>query len=266
MADPPSSPSAAPTTQKHFAGSGFEPVYLDILRELRDRPEFTPTTRGIGCREITALSFELSDPRDRIVWNAARGANYDFAMKFFLWTLNAETDVSLLAGANPRALDFASAPAPGAAPTQASRFSTAYGPRIRKQLPAIFDELRRDPGSRRCVIHILDAGDLDMLGTDAKEEYPCAETLSLLIRDGKLIMHANMRSNNMALTVCYDVFLFTMLQEYMLRELARDMPGLALGAYQHHAMSAHYFDNEAPLVERILACDEVGLLHKKPAG
>jgi thymidylate synthase len=235
--------------------------FVAILSELNLNPEYTPVTRGIGCREITNLSIELTNPLNRFVWNKARDMNYEFAMKFFLWMLNGDTDFSYVAGANANAKNFQDAPKDDKA--MPANFSTAYGPRIQKQLPYILEELARDKESRRAVIHILNEGDLDMLGTGTKEEYPCTDSCSFMIRDNKLHMYTHMRSNNMVLTLCYDMFNFTMFHEYVMRELHKVYPDLELGTYHHNIMSAHYFDREQELVNKILTCSDVGMSQKK---
>lgn len=246
---------------KYFIADNFEDIYVAILLALKHNPEFTPITRGIGCREITNLSIELTNPLNRIIWNKARDMNYEFAMKFFLWMLNGDTDFSYVAGSNANAKNFADAPKDDKA--MPANFSTAYGPRIQKQLPYILEELKRDKESRRAVIHILNEGDLDMLGTDTKEEYPCTDSLTFMIRDNKLHMYTHMRSNNMVLTLCYDMFNFTMFHEYVLKALRGAYPDLELGTYYHNIVSAHYFDREQKLVDAILECTEVGMSQKK---
>jgi thymidylate synthase len=250
--------------QKLFVGDNYETIYRDILRELCENPEFTPAPRGIGAREITNLSFELTNPLDRLVWNKERDTNYEFAMKFWLWMLNADTDFGYVSGSNAKAKNFIdNAPVdPKAMP---ANFSTAYGPRIAKQMPAIIEELRRDPDSRRCVIHVLNEGDLNMLGTQTKEEYPCTDSFTFMIRNNRLNMYTHMRSNNMVLTVVYDVFNFTMLHEWLYKKLKAGggFPDLKLGTYYQNIVSAHYFDKEQDLVNRILGTQEPWMTQKK---
>jgi thymidylate synthase len=247
---------------KFYRADNFEAIYLDILENLKECPEYTPVTRGIGCREITNLTIELTNPLNRIVWNKARDVNYEFAMKFFLWMLNGDTDFSYVAGSNANAKNFQDAPKDDKA--MPANFSTAYGPRILKQLPYIIEELVRDKDSRRAVMHILNEGDLDMLGTGTKEEYPCTDSISFMIRDNALHMYTHMRSNNMVLTICYDMFNFTMFHEYMVRALqSAGYPTLTIGTYHHNIMSAHYFDREQKLVDDVLACRDVGMSQKK---
>ena len=249
---------------KYLSCDNFEDIYIAILKALNDNPEFKANPRGIGSREITNLAFELTNPRDRYVWNKAREVDYVFATKFWLWMINGDTDFSYVFSSNKNAANFIDKPKDEKA--MPTNFSTAYGPRILKQMPYIVDELVRDHSSRRAVIHILDKDDLNMLGTDTKEEYPCSMTFTFMIRDDALHMYSGMRSNNCVLTICFDIFNMTMLQEYLYRVLKKTYPNLKLGSYHHTMVSAHYFDREQPLVDKILAANEngdVGMIQKK---
>ena len=250
-------------SQKLFCADNFEEIYINILSELKHNPEYTPSPRSIGAKEITNLSIELTNPLNRIVWNKARDVNYEFAMKFFIWMINGDTDFSYVSGANKNAINFIDKPKDDKA--MPTNFSTAYGPRILKQLPYIIEELKRDPDSRRCVIHVLNEGDLDMLGTDTKEEYPCTDSFTFMIRDGKLNMYTHMRSNNMVLTICYDMYNMTMFHEYLFKVMKNHFPDLKLGTYHHNIVSAHYFDREQELVDKVLGCSDVAMSQKKAA-
>lgn len=249
-------------SKKFFDGDSFQDIYVAMLSELLHRPEYKGEGRG-GEKffEITNLTFELFDPLDRLVWIDARRANYEFATRFFLWMLAGSDDFNYVRGVNPNAANYLDPKKlEGAAD---AKFSTAYGPRIMAQIDAVYEELVRNHGSRRAVISILDDGDLAMLPTDTKEEFPCIESMTFLIRDNRLDCQVNMRSNNMATTVVYDVFCFTMFQEYMWRRLRRTAyPILDLGTYKHHCTSAHILGREMELVGKILVDDTAPMMYR----
>ncbi len=248
--------------KKCFHGERFEDIYVDILRELCYNPEFMPHTRGNNAREIINLSFELSNPYDRIVWNKVRATNYDFAIRFFIWMLNGDSDFSYVADVNPNAKNYIDDSKRKDEST--AKFSTAYGPRIARQMDVVIEELKRDPGTRRAVISILHEDDLKMLGTNTKDEFPCTESVSFFVRDNKLNVHVKMRSNNMVTTLVYDVFNFTMLQEYVLNRL-NHVAGTSykMGTYYHNCGSAHYFSDQHEFVEKIISTDEPFMVRKK---
>jgi hypothetical protein len=110
--------------QKHYTGRGFEEVYYKILLNLRDNAEFTGSARGTRMREILNLSFELEDPRDRMVWNAKRQADYEFAMRMFIWILNGGDDYMHLAELSPVVSKFCQN---DKGDQELARFSGAYG-------------------------------------------------------------------------------------------------------------------------------------------
>lgn len=248
-------------TKKFFKGDSLNQLYVDVLREINDNPEFVSSPRGIETKEITNLSIELTNPYDRFVWNKAREVNYEFAMKFFLWMLNGDSSIDYVAGANKHAKEFIDQPK--SATELPTNFSTAYGPRIGRQIGAIVEELKRDKDSRRAVIHVLEEADHAMLGIDTKEEYPCTDSFTFMIRDNKFHMYTHMRSNNMVLTICYDMFNMTLLQEFLFRVLKNHYPELSMGSYHHNIVSAHFFSREQPLVDKVLTTNEPWLIQKQ---
>jgi thymidylate synthase len=242
--------------RKIIQSDNFEDIYIQCLEMISEDPDYTTLgSRSTVFREIISLNFELTNPYNRMVWNPVRKTNYEFAMRFFLWMLNSGEDFNYVAGVNPNAANYIDK-SQLEQPNEA-KFSTAYGPRIMRQIPTILKELLDKKGSRRAVVSILHEEDLLMLDTDTKVEFPCIESLTFFIRDNKLYCQCIMRSNNMATTVVYDVFCFTMFQEYVLKlynQAAKENHWqlLTMGSYFHHATSAHIFENQFDFAGAIL--------------
>src|SRR5437868_15019071 len=78
--------------------------------------------------------------------------------------------------------------------------------------------------TRQAVIQIFDRIDL----REKHNDIPCTCTLQLAIRDERLHLLANMRSNDWFSGLPHDVFAFTMLQEMLARAL-----GIEVGTYKH---------------------------------
>jgi thymidylate synthase len=124
----------------------------------------------------------------------------------------------------------------------------AYGKRIFdfdgvNQYHQCIKELKTDPDSRRAIIHIHMAQH-DWTGSI---DTPCTSDFQLLIRDNKLHMLNHMRSQSSAMVMPYDVFLMTMIQEFMAREL-----DVELGEFHHYSGSLHYYLEEENFVDSIL--------------
>lgn len=100
------------------------------------------------------------------------------------------------------------------------------------------DLLRKDPESRRAVIHIKDANNKD------SKDVNCTVSLQFFIRDSLLHMTVYMRSNDIWMGFPYDVFQFSAMQILMSMEL-----GVKLGFYTHIAGSLHLYKRNLKEVE-----------------
>ncbi|MDU4834782.1 MAG: thymidylate synthase, partial [Enterococcus faecium] len=118
----------------------------------------------------------------------------------------------------------------------------AYGPKIVPLIDDLIQLLKNDTGTRRAVIPLYSADDL---GKESKD-IPCTLSLEFLIRNNKLHLITNMRSNDIFLGLPYDIFSFTMLQEYIAYQL-----GVDLGCYYHYVGSLHVYQRNFKKIEEI---------------
>ena len=115
------------------------------------------------------------------------------------------------------------------------------GPRIKK-------ELEKDKDSRRCTIVIGQP----YHKTKNWHDIPCTQYLQVFIRDNKLHLGVNMRSNDIIFGMCNDIFNFALFQQLMLNELREIYPDLELGSYYHQAGSLHLYDMHYNMRDNIL--------------
>lgn len=103
----------------------------------------------------------------------------------------------------------------------------------RDQIQFVIDELKRNPYSRRAVIDIR--SDEDMHNNDPA----CLQNLHFQIREGKLDLIAEFRSND-AVKACFmNMFALVMLQEKIANEL-----GVKVGSYTHIAHNFHVYEKD----------------------
>lgn len=123
------------------------------------------------------------------------------------------------------------------------RANGAYGPRIFGEMASRKDEgtsewdrvirtLREREGSRNTLIQIYANSDAKPRNGDK----PCTCTIQFAVRNGQLLMHTHMRSNDAFFGLPHDIFTFTMMQEIAAREL-----GFGLGRYTHSVTSLHLY-------------------------
>lgn len=127
------------------------------------------------------------------------------------------------------------------------------GPEQINQWQETIDLLTRDKATRQAIMNIHVPSDRHV----GNKDVPCTLTLQWFIRENRLHLIVNMRSNDVILGFTNDVFQFTMLQECMLVELHAVYPELELGHYFHNAGSMHIYDKHFEMAGKIIASDKV---------
>lgn len=111
------------------------------------------------------------------------------------------------------------------------------------------DLLTRDKDTRQAILNIHLPSDRHYDNKDVA----CTLSLQFFIREDKLHLIVNMRSNDIILGFTNDVFQFTMLQEIMQVQLKKIYPDLQLGQYFHNAGSLHLYSKHYEMANAIIA-------------
>jgi len=112
-----------------------------------------------------------------------------------------------------------------------------YNERINymQQLQKVIKELKENPDSRQCIIHLNFPEDSDHW---RKRRIPCSLTYQLMIRRGKLDIIYNMRSGDFDTHFKNDIWLADELRNYIALEL-----GIQPGLYHMNIASLHRYKN-----------------------
>lgn len=205
------------------ANTGRDAV-LDVCRQvLQHGREVSP--RGQRTLELSPVYVELRDPADTLPTGIGR----------------AKLQPAIAAAEALQ--NIAGVPQPGLMsriskffPKPTSRWDTGiptYGERMSGQIDDAVGLLRADPDSREAVVAIWRDGDI--VGGQAHNLCTC--TLHLMIREGRLDLFVQMRSNDAWYGLCYDLFQFAQVQLTAARCL--DVP---VGRYFHAADSMHLYE------------------------
>lgn len=196
--------------------------------------------------EIVSYKFQIDDPLDRLLYNEIRGLNIFQCIGQFLWITQGNFNLEAIKYYQPISEKFS---------TDGVRVIGAYGPRLfgiqhLNQMQHIADILAEDPSKRRAVASIY-LPQFDQHGL-ANEEVPCTLNLQYLIRNNKMQTITYMRSQDAFKVLPYDVFIFTMLQEY-LQNMLKPEHELSLGKYSHFSGSFHVYEEDILQVKQVLA-------------
>jgi len=196
--------------------------------------------RGMPTLEVLGVSLTLTDPRRRLVdVPPVRVVNPAFAAAEAVWILSG-SDSPWIFQFNERLAEYA----------DDGRLMGAYGPRLRRwhgrtdQLAQTRHLLGADPATRRAVIQLFDP-EADALG---HKDVPCTLGYRFYLRDGLLHMHTTMRSQDLWLGFCYDIFTATILQE-----LLAGWVGARPGSYVLSVDSLHLYARDVPKARHLSA-------------
>lgn len=198
----------------------YEKIGNDFLNN--GAKEVSP--RGIATREVIAPQIIIQDPRKRLVYNKGRKYNLMHALTESIMLHSSSDKVEHIGMFNSNMKRFSD---------DGVTMYGSYGKRISSFIEYIVSKLKADPDSRQAVLSIYKS--IDMVTTT--KDVPCTENLQFLIRDNKLHMVVNMRSNDILYGFQYDVVMFSMLQETIANTLEID-----LGYYIHQPASLHVYE------------------------
>ena len=220
----------------------YNQIYHKMLWDLNAKPDFQGLGEDKKYKERINVGFNLTDPSRFAVMSKSRSVDYKYAKDFWSFMRSGKEYLpEEFIEEYPHAKRFLES---GELP---ETFSSAYGPKIKRQLPRIIKLLKSNPDTRWAVINILLEEDKKIWDHKTTMEYPCCNTIHFMIRNGELHMMVSMRSNNMVIVIAYDVYLNIQLMEKVAKELK-----IPLGTYNHNVNSAHFFGKQQLLVNKIL--------------
>lgn len=222
----------------NFKADTLDDLLRQVLEPLTTSNEWENATRG-RFTELFGPVLHLTNPRARLSRSEMRGKVFS-ALGEWLWYLSGENEYSFI--------DYY-VPGRYADETEDGKtVRSGYGERLSgfrgiNQLKTVIELLQQRRSTRRAVIQLFDASDI------ARDyaSIPCTCTLQFLVRDGRLNMLANMRSNDAYFGLPHDVFAFTMMQEVVARSI-----GVELGEYKHCAGSLHLYEDKLPSAKAYL--------------
>ena len=221
----------------HFTGKTVDDVIRSVVDEITASGSRISPTKG-EADEITGILLEISEPRARLSRTETRGRIFS-ALGELCWYLAGSNRVDFISYYVRAYEELA----------EAGEIFGGYGPRLLNwkgvnQVSKIIEILSTKPDSRKAVIQLFDAADLLVEHKDV----PCTCTLQFLLRQGKLQLLVNMRSNDVHWGLPHDVFCFTMLQEIVARSVSAE-----LGIYKHTVGSLHLYTKDIGPAKRFLS-------------
>jgi thymidylate synthase len=206
--------------------------------------------RGTTSRELLDVALEVEDPTSCLYTNTARSSQMKYIAAEFLWYYMGRSDVAFIA----KWAKFWEV-----IQNEDGTANSAYGNLIFKtknehgftQYQWAIQSLLEDKNTRQATMHF----NMPKHQYKGNKDFVCTMYVNAHIRDNKLYLKLNIRSNDAIWGTPTDAAFFCSLQMQMLSHLRVKYPELELGTYTHVADSYHVYDRHYELTNKMLTTE-----------
>lgn len=122
-----------------------------------------------------------------------------------------------------------------------------------EQLQWVINSLKADKNTRQAIA-FLNQPKFQFQGN---KDFVCTMYLNFFIRDNKLDMKVQMRSNDVFYGLTFDAPFFSFVQQHVRLFLLETYPTLELGTYYHYVDNIHFYERHFELAESIKNEDNI---------
>jgi len=189
------------------------------------------------CMLEQSLLLEIADPRDRLMY--LRPMNIFNMVGLFMYLLSGSDALSDIEFYNPLARKFVDEE------TTSKTLRGNWGTRLfaTAALPRAIEQYRQNPQTRRAYVPVFSEDDIGY----PSRNIPCLAGIQLVSSHDDLHLFATMRSQAAWGVMPYDLFLLTMLHEYIALKTESK-----LGSYTHFAPLTGIREDEVPKINNYL--------------
>lgn len=233
---------------KVYKSHNFSDIYKEALFDLIKYPEYETKPRNLKIKENLNVCLILENPISCLYKNNIRSSKLKYISAELLWYFLGRNDVDFI---KKYSSFWENIKNPD------NTVNSAYGYLIFNkknkyhisQYEWAFNSLIKDIDTRQAVIHF----NLPDHQYYENKDFVCTMYCNFHIRNNKLYLKVNMRSNDAILGTPTDIAFFSVLHLQMLNHLKFfNYPNLELGSLIHCSDSFHIYEKHFELVESML--------------
>ena len=217
----------------------FSNTFINIINHIEaEGSESQP--RDLKVKESIMSSF-MVDPKQPIANFENRKFNWKYLAGEFAWYLNQDRDVDFIGYFSKF---WAQLTNPGT-----NEINSNYGSLVfnKEQFGWVVDSLVADKNSRQAIMFF----NQPKFQFEGNKDFVCTMYANFFIRDNKLNMKIQMRSNDIFYGLTFDAPFFSFLQQSVYLKLKETYPDLELGMYYHYADNLHFYERHFDLASEI---------------
>lgn len=218
-------------------------LYIQLAKDLKDHGNLVGP-RGLQTLELTDAFFTLNKPLNSYITLRSRNLSNSYVIGELLWYFSGRNDLKYISKFSKFWNNISD---------DEKTSNSAYGYILMlkhnfNQIDYVIDALKKDKDTRRAIL-IFNTPYPEQKDT---KDMICTLNAQFLIRDNKLNMYINMRSNDINFGLPYDIIFFTTLQAYIHMKLFDVYEDLNIGTYNHHATSLHIYEKDFNLLDKVI--------------
>lgn len=233
---------------KVFKGKTFADVYRASLEDLLNYPQYETAPRNLKIKENCNVALVIEDPVQCLYTNPRRSSQFKYIAAELLWYFTGRNDLDFIERYATFWRQIAN--------TDGS-LNSAYGNLIftsknehgYNQWQWALKSLIDDKDSRQALMTF----NRPSYQYDLNKDFICTLNGNFQIRNNKLNLKINMRSNDAILGTPTDIAFFCLLLQQAHQILKEYYPELEIGSYTHIADSYHIYERHFDLVGNMLA-------------
>ena len=219
--------------------SNFSNQFTGIINKINDTgSESQP--RNLKVRELIYGQFDVDSTLPFASFKD-RAFNWKYFAGEVAWYLKKDCDIDYI---NKFSNFWKGITNPNSNNINSNYGSLLFG----SQLKWCLDSLKSDDNTRQAIAFL----NQPKFQFEGNKDFVCTMYLNFFIRDNKLNMKVQMRSNDIFYGLTFDAPFFAVVHQHMLLWLKESKPTLELGTYTHFADNIHYYERHFELSEQIL--------------
>lgn len=215
-------------------------LFQNIISDIKENGNVSKP-RDLEVSELMYSKYEV-DPTRPFANFKSRSFNWKYFAGELVWYLSKDTNIDYI---NKFSGFWKGITNPDSNEINSNYGSLLFG----EQLQWVVDSLKADKNTRQAIA-FLNQPKFQFKGN---KDFVCTMYLNFSIREDKLDMKVQMRSNDIFYGLTFDAPFFALVHQHVYLWLQSTYPELGLGTYYHCADNIHFYERHYGLAENILS-------------
>lgn len=218
--------------------NNFSKTFIDTIYEIESSGSVSQP-RDLKVKELIYGQLEI-DSTQPFANFIDRKFNWKYFAGELAWYLNRNNDIDYI---NQFSNFWKNITNPGTNQINSNYGALLFG----DQLLWCLNSLKSDKNTRQAIAFL----NQPKFQFEGNKDFVCTMYLNFFIRDNKLNMKVQMRSNDIFYGLTFDAPFFAFVHQHMFLWLKETYPSLRLGTYTHFADNIHFYEHHFELADKI---------------